>query len=379
MVSHSDVENVLNTNKLNQLLELINAAPTPDNCQPFIYTIENNFLNVEYNPIIAKHPFNKNENAIYITLGILIKYIKLACQALDIRPEITIDTKNIQNKSTVISCKLLASKGVIPILYSIEDLLNRHTDRNPYRQTSIKKRTKINEFIFAKKNDPLAKHYYASEGSKRFMSFVAKNNTFLFNTDFIFSKVLHLIRFSQEELNLKGDGFDYRNLGCNYIETRFLKLLRYSQFLRRCFIKCKLYMILCVKEFFILMSSKEFLLITSKGKALDSLIESGESICETWIYLNKIGVSTQPMNASALMFWSHLALNDKQSLSEKAAARIPLFLRIYHKEFKLEDHEYPVFLFRLGRAKTFPCRYQSPRKESNCCLKTGEKEMIEES
>jgi len=359
----------MHSDKFLKLLEIINQVPTADNCQPFSYTINNNVLSVGYDPVIAAHPLNKDEVATYITIGILLKYIKLTCHALGIHPEINLNIIKLNKKSIILTCLLTEDTDDNEVLYSIDDLLYRYTDRNNFKENKPKERESISEFISSRGDSANVKSYYCRKASNRFLSFVAKNDLLLFSWSETFSKLLEWVRFSKRDIAETKDGLDYRNLGCQYFETRLLKLLWHSPFLRALFIKLKLYASAYLKQFFVLRNSKEFLLITSKGKTLDSLVESGELICETWIYLNKIGVSTQPMNASALLFWRRLALGDTNSLSGNAEKRVSLFLQRYAAEFSLEESEYPVFLFRIGRANAFPREHRSLRKKSNCCLK----------
>ncbi len=352
--------------KIEELVKAINHSPSADNCQPFDYEVVKNILIVKYNRERAAHPLNRNECASFLSIGFLIKYIELASHTLNLAySEQSYYDQNLEQETILkYTFREKDDKDIeVKTQISLKDLINRSTNRNTFTRNSDSLIKDVKEFIH--QSHFTSSCYYSDNVSNKFLKFIASNESTFLSWKTALKALLRWVYFSKDEVVAHKDGIDYRNIGLNFFELKFLKTIKSNELLLNTFIKLKLYLVTAIKLLINLRNSREYIVFTIRNNSHTELINAGKDICYLWVYLNKLGIQTQPMNASALMYWSFLANNDRDSIPHNLHKKAFEVLPTYKFEFGIKEKEIPIFLLRIGKSSELPSEYRSLRRSCN--------------
>lgn len=327
------------------VLEEAIKAPSGDNIQPWKMVLQNNLLTVAFDPERVQGLLDWRRIPTLLSLGCLVESIRICASGkglgVDIRFEETPEFRVLVHFSP-------SSLPSDPLYHKFP---HRLVDRRVYRGGSL------SDPLFQAVLDEMKAFQafgldFSGPKTEGLIPFLKKAEGLLFSHERPHRELYKWIRFSPAERDRTRDGFYWKNLGVNFIQSRVLKLFknyRLQKFFNPLFLT--FFLSLSGRN---MKSSAGFGCIKGRNLAPETAMTSGRLFLRIWTVLNGGGYALQPYTISIVhALWSKT--NDfPEEIKPAFRGLAREGEKIIKEGFHLKEDEYPLMLFRTGLAPKTP-------------------------
>jgi hypothetical protein len=330
--------------KVQQLVTAANCAPSGDNCQPWQFEWDGQFLLVKYDRERGRHKFNPGEIASRIALGAVLENIKITAPGLGLVVNISTEaeTADVWSKIEVIELAENSKKDPLaPWVYE------RTTDRRAYKGGAIPSLLK-KEWQAANASGS-AKISVAKSASFDLLSYLKWCEGLVWMDIELHKDLVRWMRFTAKEKVEQCDGMPTSGFGLPKYAHHFFQASKIF-WLQKMLNKLGFLFIARKTLQKNLESSAGIVCITTTGLSNASLIDAGSKTQRAWLNLNSMGYGVQPVSIGAFLIYAkkiglppitqHPAMNE----------RIEQGLKGFQETFNLQPNEVPVWMLRTGRS-----------------------------
>lgn len=346
--------------RIKAVLEEAVWSPSGDNCQPWVFLIQQDVLEIHLDTVRAEHVLDTGHMASYLALGSLITAVEAVSISEGLRVELIElaelpDLHASASKESVYRrfCRLRFhedSRGSEKP--EIRDLIRlRCTDRRAFRGVSDKHFHQMVEDVrqIAQKSQAPVTICGLSEIPRVAVDAISDSESLLFDIPNAVKDTAKWIRVRPADVETCRDGMPLRNLGVNFLEGmtliavgRFVTLLKTLRPFLRITLRQK------VRK-----NLKQSGLI---GFAVEevhaqSLVEVGRIAMRAWLTFNSRQYGVQPLTLSSLGL--ELARRELfKGLSPQALRKIEVAAEETRKCLNLPANQKLVWLFRVGKQRS---------------------------
>lgn len=335
-------------------------SPSGDNCQPWQFQWNGEFLMISYDELRGAHSLNRSNHASLLAFGGLLESIKISASQFGLLASTEIFIKNTESKLPWAKIKFSNStQNIDPLAFK---LFQRCTDRRPYKGGNI------NDSVFADlkvigKSFNKARIHFDGAISKNLVTYFMDSENFLWTNNKTVQDLVKWMRLSTKEFVKNSDGMSWKNMYINFVDAIFLRVLRgYPQtlnFFWKFGLKQKIRM-LTKKN---LKSSAGLFCITIKKMDAESLCEAGQLAFRAWVTLNAKNYGVQPLTFASTSIAEALTNSLPVATPLKEKNHFLKGFEIVSQSFKLENNDLPIWIFRTGIADSMPRQNRTQRRK----------------
>lgn len=333
-----------NSNELDQILRAGIQAPSGDNCQPWIFKIRGNFLELYNAPERDTSLYSYNQRSSLISHGALLFNIKLVSQSLGygVKLEIFPD----ENRNHIANIYFFASKSMY--LPETDCIYKRVTNRKQYNNRIVSE----SDITFLKESladfqDSV--NLYFVEGTRminRLAEAASKNEDLVLTNKFLHEFLFKHVRWSEGELKISPDGLYIKTLEMNFLQRIVFRIASNwgrITLLNRIGLNKKV----ADENKKTYQKSAVFGLITVKKDDDKNFLAAGELLQKIWLRATSKGIYLHPV--TGIVFLNLRVKGDKYGLDEAEANQILEAYNSIQSVFNPSEAT-SAFMFRLGYA-----------------------------
>lgn len=336
-------------------LELIIAAaiqsPSGDNCQPFRFKIENNdMIVIRHIEKIAKHYLNYNNAASILSLGAVIESISIQARSLGYFPKVIINECIGSAIDEFWASIQLISSSEITQDNLASYLTKRFTCREPFR-SEILAESVIGECIReAKIASSKVNLFFGKPIEDEFISYLEESDLYIWKHKEAAIDFLKMIRFTKNHLKTSRDGLSLPELGVKLHESISLWIMKvYPNII-------PLFYYLGLKKMSQQVSKRNYLQssglvifsIDSHSEMNLSILEIGQAVLRTWVYLNSQGYVVQPITTATLLCYQANHVNLPSTCLDEFKNLFINGVKLWRKYFNIPSSLEVVWALRVG-------------------------------
>ena len=365
--SISDSFSSISTEKLEEIIFAMRAAPTGDNGQHWQYRILGNSIEIIHEPKRAKHILNQDFYASLLSLGTIIESAKIWSDANSFSMDINYYLKDLNRPHFATLSFEYVNESEKNVLNLLEYLPLRETNRNHFKKDPLE----IDQIknLQSQLDSFNLKINFISRPSKKFLEYLIHCEKYIWNNRDVFLDTVRWIRFNQKEVEKHRDGFNLKNIKLKKIDGLFIRIFEKSNFLYRFFWRIGLNLKIHLEVKTTLKNTGSFYSFSSRDNSIEGIVNIGRASLRTWVYLNSIGHGVQPLTIASLL---PFILEEKGSLANCSDRYLSIFLgakTLLNKEFSLNQNERIKWMFRTGPAKKLSSDARTLRKDLSFYLK----------
>ncbi len=338
------------------LVRAARQAPSGDNCQPFRFRWDGTTLSVVHEPQRAHHVLDAGHHGSVLTLGMIAESVALQAQAQGLRASLT---PTLSGRAGGVWLEVTFAPSPPWRDPLLDGLYARHTDRRL--------------FLGGELGDPVLARCRAESTGATSVQVAAPDapglrpwlraaDAALWQAPKVTDDALLWVRFDPDDLQQRGDGVSWRNLGLPAPLAAGVALTRALPWTLRLGAKLggpTLTGALLDQQ---LRSSAALVGVTTAGDSLHDLWTAGRTALRVWLQLTLAGWGVQPMSLGVILA---LAARDDtltpdipRSLGDDALALLPELRRA----LGTSPDQWPAFLLRVGRSAPLDARLRPPRR-----------------
>lgn len=276
------------------IIKIIKAgtmAPSGDNCQPWMFKIDKEIIEIYNVPERDQSLYNFRQNASMIAFGAVLENMNIMANDLGFNLQISL-LPDVNNVNLVARCILKTASEKIND-YLVNSIYKRVTNRKPYRNTLLNKEQVDNILLSTKElNGCDIKMVCDQEEKKSLAKFLSNNEKVVLENQGLHNFLFDHIRWSEEEERQKKDGFYIKTLELGVPETFAFKLLRYwsiAKFLNKFGIASKV----ASENAKIYKHSAAFIAFVMPDNNSENFIAAGRLMQRTWLKITSMNMSGQ--------------------------------------------------------------------------------------
>lgn len=344
-------------------VDIAKSAASGGNAQPWIVEYSENsdrievFLSIDSTYIPERSPLDVQGMASVFSLGALtINFINVAAKfhyrLVSEENSLSQDLWNAKIRLSFVRDTSVTAR------FSVEDLLNRCTNRYPFQQKNIPTNLIASLHSRVVSYSSLRLFEFDTNCKTKFIKSLVPLENIRWQNQIYLEKLLSEINF-EKNIQLYPDKIPVSQLGINKADQIFFKLLKNFKTLQ--YLVRKVFFHLIVPKVLSGFSKNcdcIFVLQANSSSAKDA-IEFGKAFQELWIMINKDKIAFQPLGTTlvALGYWLKEPLVEFTSYEKKVIEKVTeYFLKTYFIDLKK-----PTMIFRLGYPKKTHGR--APRKK----------------
>jgi len=351
---------------IDYLLRAAIQAPSGDNCQPWWFRSGPNHVDIGLRPEADDSPFNVKQCASLIACGAALENLLLAAGRYGLEGEVTYWPFGAAD-DCVARIRLHRAEIEEDPLHRF--VWERHTNRTPYRREPLPTKTMI-DLIHSLDQCPgmELKLFHTREEIRTIAGLVYQADRARVTLRGLHEHLIRMIRFSEEEMLQKRDGFPLENLEAGWGGEVFLRLTR-SWSIMRIFNHLGISRIVPLIAYRGIMNASLVGLLKCPDSRPETLVKGGRALERLWLTTARMGLSFQPMTAITL-FWMRWRMNQLDELGKSHTRMLQSLWNTYHDIFDVApgSPEGHVMLFRIGVGRPVACR--TVRKTPEACMQT---------
>lgn len=328
------------------------SAPSGENCQPWLFKLEQEFLDIFNNPESDQSVYSWGQRASFVANGALIENISLLAKAKGYQSNVVVfpDPADLNHVARISFSDAVNDSSDNLATYVTE----RHTNRKPYLKEKMSDSllNSLREFstpeikVFVNENlaniQELAKVGSTNEN-------IMLDNKELHN--FFFSHV----SWTKEEDDLKKVGFFIETLELPAPAKLGFKL--FSKWERLAKIKKFINVpdLVAKANAQIYSSSAAIGIITISSIDSRNYIDAGRVFERLWIFLTKEGMSLQPLTG-VLFMWLKVKAGETKEFNSSQIEKINEGYETIRKIFEIPKDQTIALMFRIGKSKPASAR-----------------------
>jgi len=348
---------IVSCNIIDFLLKAGIQAPSGDNAQPWKFSLSENSISVYLDREADESFFNINQIASIISCGAVVENIKIAASNFDIETDVNyLPYNNTDNPMVTLDFSFSDDKQKIQKDILLNCIWKRKTNRRFYNKSSVSSLV-LDETKLSLSSLSGTNVYFVTEKEKlkNLARMVFKVDQIRTQNRSLHEHLNKMIRFTDQEVQLKKDGFPLKNLEAGIAGELFLKATK-SWHIMNALNKTGISKIVAFHSYQGIVSSSGVALVTVDGLDNESFLKGGRALERTWLTLTRLGFSVQPMTAITL-FWLRWLMNGKDEFSGSQQRMLAGVWKDFQKMFS--DVEFnangPVMLFRFGQGDDISC------------------------
>ncbi len=338
------------------LLDAGIQAPSGDNAQTWEFSKSKNCILVYVDRQADQSFFNINQIASIISCGAVVENIKIAALNFGIETDVNYLP---DERSNTLMAKLNFSfsekKNIIK-----DDLFDfiwkRTTNRKFYRKAPVSLST-LNDLKSSISSLPGTNVYFVTEKNKlkRLANMVYKVDQIRTRNRSLHEHLNKMIRFTDQEAQIKRDGFPLKNLEAGIAGEFFLRITK-SWPVMNILNKIGISKIVAFHSYQGIVNSSGVGLVIVEGCDKESFLKGGRALERIWLDLTRQGFSVQPMTAITL-FWLRWLIKGKNEFSKGQQKLLAPVWKEFQQMFPDVDFNTKgvVMLFRFGRSDDISC------------------------
>lgn len=330
------------------LSEAGEAAPSGANAQPWNVLIYSNRIEIKLDPIRFSSFLDVNRLASIFGLGCFAQNVLIAANSLGIEYECKfIGYTSIEEPLVEI---LFTGRAESPISESLYPYIaKRVTNRRLYDGTIIDEdilsnlRNMISDFSLQFNLNSLVNSKKKEEAA----DILGEADYIRFTNDELFTEMINEFRWSEEEVTSTKDGFDLKTLELPRNGEKMLALLKDYPFLRSLLPKKAL------ADFArpLILNCSHLCCISSKSEITpEVMFLAGQAVESLWLNTTKLNLAFQPWTVMNFIL-IRATYFPNTGFSEHEEEMILRLGKLFRTLFNLENDEFPLFIFRLSKAK----------------------------
>lgn len=340
-------------------------APTGDNCQPWSFVWSNNRLAIYHDEERAEHAFNHENLASYLSLGTLLRYIRIAASQHQLSVKVEPVFQKDAHKSLWAFLSFVADADVLPSpLFPF--LSKRVSDRRLYEGGALQDAQKNTLESLVQQHPGVGVHF-CDPADPEIVQYIQQSDDFMWQNNSAFFHVLKWMRLTEKEVEKYRDGMPAKSLGVSHDQVMTLRLLQKWPGL---YSVLKILGMPTVAKWQLakqVRSSGTLILISRKQPfGATDLVGVGEAAVEIWLTLTSMNQSVQLLSLATFYLIRHLSDNWNGDYSVKDRAFFDSGHKLLKGKFKLHDDQIPVWIMRTGKTtKPYPDHWRTVRKPLN--------------
>jgi hypothetical protein len=348
---------------INEILETAILAPSVDNCQPWLFHVKDDSIEIYLDLKRAEFFGDTNYTASYVTLGAVIENIIIASNHCGYHASVTHFPSPGNN---LIACiKLSEGYKEKPSLYGYLSL--RCTNRRIFKKSTIP--TNILESIRNGVKDIVGANVSLindRETIKKIACLVKKNDRVIFEHRFLHEGLFRWIRWDEDELDKTRDGLPITSLELNKPQQKAFKLIsswKTIDFLN----KFGISKIISGYSYRLVKSASAVGLITMDNNSPEDYINGGRAFERIWLIATSGGLAFQPFGGIVFLT-TKLRLYGGEGFSLKQQKSLEEIYSSLCNIFPIKNNNALIILFRIGYAE--PPSQRTLRRPLNEVIKS---------
>lgn len=318
-------------------------SPTGGNSKPFYWFWEGRVLHVRHDEALAAHYLNRRQHTSLIALGCLITSVQIGAQHQGFKADCKISETDLSAQITF--------KKETPEKINASDmqaLLNRHTFRGEFAPSDAP--------VIASETHPSGIQLRiapSSNISKKMRAFLTKADSYLWRQNKATRAFFEEIRFTQSPQGKFDRGIRVIDLGINKMDQLMLRVLRWMPAVASFMARIPGLNISFRAASLRSQKNSHYVLISATDLSPSGLIHAGQKAMKVWIDLEKHGFKVQPISlASITLVDAALGALPSDTRKNFRLLFTELGPDALRNQFQLKNNEKPVWLLRVGRAKS---------------------------
>lgn len=338
--------------EIREILQDAISAPSGENCQPWLFEIKDEFLNIFNNPESDQSVYSWGQRASFVANGALIENIFLLAKGRGYQSNIILfpDPANSNHVAKIHFLESTKDDGNNLASFVTE----RHTNRKPYFKEKI--RNDILNTLRGLSNSEIKVLIDENLNNIKQLARVGSMNENIM----LDNKKLHNFFFShvswtKEEDSIKKIGFFIETLELPGPAKLGFKL--FSKWERLAKIKkfINIPSFVAKTNAQVYNSSAAIGIITISNRDPKNYIEAGRVFERLWIFLTKEGISLQPLTG-ILFMWLKVKEGETKEFSPSQIEKIKEGHDTIRKIFDIPEGQTIALMFRIGKSKPASAR-----------------------
>ncbi len=348
---------------VNDILKSATLAPSVDNCQPWLFTLKDNYIEIYLDSQRAEFFGNANHTATYVTFGAVIENIVIAANHNGFSAEV--EYFSFESNNLIARIRLIEGYKENSPLFDYLPL--RCTNRRIFKKSSIPK--DILESVKNGAKDITGANIYLidnKETMKKIALLVKKTDRIIFEHRLLHEGLFKWIRWTQDEVYKTKDGLPIASLGLNGFQQRAFKIMS-SWKTMSLLNKFGISKITSNYSYKLVNRASAVGLITMNNTTPEDYINGGRAFERIWLIATSKGLAFQPMGGIVFLS-TKLRLSGGEGFSLKQQKSLEEIYSSLCNIFPIKNNRALIILFRMGYAE--PPSGRALRRPVNEVIKT---------
>lgn len=330
---------------INDILKSATLAPSVDNCQPWLFTLKDNYIEIYLDSQRAEFFGDANLTASYVTFGAVVENMIIAANHCGFST--LVEHFPPEGKNLIVRVKFIEGYKEGSPLFNY--LPVRCTNRRLYKKRPIPE--DILEVVKNGAKDIAGANVYLVSDRKtikRIALLAKKTDWIIFKHRLLHEGLFKWIRWTQDEVDKTRDGLPVTSLELNRLQQKAFKLISSWKTISL-LNKFGINRIVSNHSCKLMNSASAVGLITMNNNSPEDYINGGRAFERIWLTGTSKGLSLQPMGAIVFLTTKYL-LRGGEGFGLKHQQ---ILYHIYNKLceiFPIKKENALIILFRVGYA-----------------------------
>jgi hypothetical protein len=337
---------------IKEILKSAILAPSVDNCQPWIFSVNDNVIELALDLKRANFFGDVNHSASYVSCGTVIENIKIASNHLGY--SVSVEYFPSQNKDVIARIKILKNNKTSNSLYNYIPL--RCTNRQPFKKGLVIPFEILESLKNCSSEFPGSSVYFLHDriSIKKIACLIRYIDRIIFDHPLLHQGLFKWVRWTQSEAEQTGDGMPVATLGLNIIEQKMFKLISSWRTLS-ILNKFGANKLIANHSYRLVKNCSAVGLITMDKNSPVDYIVGGRLFEKVWLTATANNIALQPFGGIIFLI-TKILCGDDQGFSPPQRKIIKEVYSSLCSIFPLKKENALIILFRLGYAKEPPVR-----------------------
>jgi nitroreductase len=335
---------MISRHQLEQIIEAGILAPSVDNCQPWVFTIDGNSINIFLDKARAEFFGNYNHTASYVTMGAVIENMAIAASQFGLN--INIITFPEDADSLVATIRFFeGEKKDIPLFHYIKE---RCTNRRKYDRRPLSKGA-AEEIVNTPR--PEGANLYLIEDREKIneiSSLASLIDRTIFEHRLLHSGLFKWIRWDKDDILKTMDGIPVGSIELNFINRIFFRIISswpVINFLN----KFGLSRVIGKVNSILLKNASAVGMIVMDNSTKNDYLNGGRFFERIWLKAASLGLALQPVGGITFLITRILQAKDEGFSKNHYERLLSVYSRLC-KTFPIKEGNALIIFFRVGYA-----------------------------
>jgi hypothetical protein len=330
---------------LEEILKAATLAPSVDNCQPWLFSVKDDSIEIYLDSERAEFFGDVNHIATYVTFGTVIENIIISAKNHGFSTDIRIFPS--EDKNFIAHVRLIEGyKGKSPLSAFLHF---RCTNRHIFQKKLIT--ADILESLSNGAKDIRGAHVFLTDDRKtikKIALLVKESDRIIFEHPLLHQGLFKWIRWTKDEIHKTKDGLPVSTLELNRLQQIAFKLIsswRTIKFLN----KFGMSRVISNHSYKLVNSAAVIGLITTDGNTPQDYINGGRAFERIWLIATSKGLAFQPLGGIVFLS-TKLLLSGGEGFSLKHQKSLREIYTSLCNIYPIKENNALIILFRIGYA-----------------------------